>query len=238
MLLVVLGYNGATLGCVGEGVAFLILSMLNDNYALTKRDVEPHTNYDFETHSQWKASGNCTTTHCMLADGVPLHTWTSVGNGSYNGAPYELHFMNTGKNHGYSATRGLPSNRTMVADIERRARRGNLQVTLYSPQTHPWVFGDITEKEYYQSLIDVTTYAAMDSANKGYTIPVTPGKIIVLLSSTVVIVYMRVCWIFPILLWVLLSGCHLPMLTTTYQVAPLKKTNHTLLLFTHTMAIR
>jgi hypothetical protein len=64
----------------------------------------------------------------------------------------------------------------MVADIERWARRGNLQVTLYSPQTHPWVFGDITEKEYQQSLVDVTTYAAMDSANKGYTITCNAWK--------------------------------------------------------------
>jgi hypothetical protein len=173
MLLVVSGDNGATLGCVGEGVAFLMLSILNDNYALAKRDGEPHADYNFETHSHWKASGNCTTTHCMLADGVPLHTWTSVGNGSYNGAPYELHFMNTGENHGYSAIRGLPSNRTTVTDIERRQRLPgkNFQYILYSPNLKPLVDMDKAEfGNFDQPLIDLTTDAAMESAKQGYTI--------------------------------------------------------------------
>lgn len=119
--LVVSGDNGAMLGCVGEVVEFLMLSILNDKYTLSvAKGAEPRTNYGCITHSHWMAPGNCTTTYCMLADGVPLHTWTSVGNGSYNGAAYEFHFINTGKIHGYSATRGLPSNSTMVSHLERR----------------------------------------------------------------------------------------------------------------------
>lgn len=180
------GNNGSTLGCVGEVVEFLMLSILNDKYALSasKRDAESRTNYDFITHSNWKASGNCTTTYCMLANGVPLHTWTSVGNGSYNGAPYELHFMNTGKNHGYSATRGLTSNSTMASHLERRgipvgvgSKGGSAQVLFDPGRMEPLINMDTAEfGDFDQPFIDVTTYGAMDSASKGYTITCNAWK--------------------------------------------------------------
>jgi hypothetical protein len=170
---------------VGEVVEFLMLSILNDKYALSaKRDVEPRTNYEFVSHSHWKASGNCTSTHCMLAEGAPLHTWTSVGNGSYNGAPYELHFINTGKNHGYSVTRGLPSNRTMFTHTERRgipsgrgAGRGPAQILFDPGKMAPLIDMDTAEfGNFDEPLIDLTTYAAVDSANKGYTITCNAWK--------------------------------------------------------------
>jgi hypothetical protein len=183
--IVISGDNGATLGCVGEAVEFLMISLFNDQYALsgTKRDVEPRTNYDFATHSLWKASGNCTTRYCMLAEGAPLHTWTFVGNGSYNGVPYELHFINTGSNHGFSARRGLPSSSTSTPDMERRQVRGVKVAGLnyYRPLTTAdfvtWdVYGKPIYPDFSQPLIDLTTDAAMESAKQGYTITCNTWK--------------------------------------------------------------
>lgn len=175
------GSDGATLGCVGELVEFLMLSILNDKYALSasKRDVEPRANYNFATHSQWKASGNCTTTHCMLLDGVPLHNWTSVGNGSYNGALHELHFLNTGKSQAYSASRSLSSssmtNSTSgnTTTYDKRQSLGGLRASFIFPpkKLDPLIDMDTAEYGKFDGpFIDVAAFGAMDATYKGFTV--------------------------------------------------------------------
>lgn len=40
----------------------------------------------------------------MLLASTPVHTWTSVGNGTYNGIYHELHFKHTNNTAHYRAT--------------------------------------------------------------------------------------------------------------------------------------
>lgn len=155
---------------IGDAAELIMITILNDDYALSKRDVRTHNDYQFVTHSHWKPSGNCTTRHCMLAADAPLETWTSVGNGSYKGVPHEVHFMNTGKNHGYSATRQLLSNST---HSKRRGGYGSIQTTQFvfgqGYLRKPLISWDEEEFGNFDKPIqDLTAYGAMDSANKGY----------------------------------------------------------------------
>jgi hypothetical protein len=117
----------------------------------------------------------------MLAEGAPLHTWTSVGNGSYNGVPYELHFINTGSNHGFSARRGLPSNSTSTTYMERRqAVQGHLPNgrVYFKPynSNHLSRWDAYEYPKFDQPLIDLTTDAAMESAKQGYMITCNAWK--------------------------------------------------------------
>jgi hypothetical protein len=113
----------------------------------------------------------------MLAKGAPLHIWTSVGNGSYNGVPHELHFMNTGTNHGYSVTRGLHSNST----IERRGipfqNRNTAQILFNPAKMEPLINMDTAEfGDFDKPLIDIGATVAIDMAEKNYTVGCTVVK--------------------------------------------------------------
>ena len=99
---IVAGEYGDGLGCIAEAAEFLIYSILDDAYALAKRD--SISDYHFNVHPDWQSASSCTT-HCMLLAGAPLHSWTPVGNGTFKGVYHELHFLNTGKTIGYKASR-------------------------------------------------------------------------------------------------------------------------------------
>lgn len=146
------------------------MSVLNDNYALAKRDGQARTNYDFVPHLHWEPSGNCTTTYCMLAKDAPLHIWTSVGNGSYNGVPHEVHFINTGTNHGYSVTRGLHSNSTIEQRGIPLAQTNYAQILFNPNKLTPLVAMDTSDfGDFDKPLIDLGAKVAIDTANKNFT---------------------------------------------------------------------
>ena len=77
-------------------MAYLFYGMSITASEEKKRDVTtrstarpiPH----FQLHQHWAPDGDSTTRHKLLKR-APLNTWVSIGNGTYNGIPHEIHFI-------------------------------------------------------------------------------------------------------------------------------------------------
>lgn len=141
----------------------------------------PSTDYHFVTHDEWKPVDNCTTSHCMLLQGAPLHSWTSVGNGSYKGARHDLQFLNTGKSLTYSATRiqSLNKNNNTISNTNEVFKRGRGTYRAgFTQQPHRMQITNFGSPRVpiYNSLPDIGSIGAMEGALKNY--PVNCIKII------------------------------------------------------------
>ena len=103
------GADGDTLGCIAKGVAWMTYSVYlldGGQGAVTPARRSPSSNHHLQVHSDWEPLENCTT-KCMLLEHTPQHTWTPVGNGTYNGIYHELHFMHTDNFMAHRAVQGV-----------------------------------------------------------------------------------------------------------------------------------
>lgn len=151
------------------------MSLLSDTYATRPAKRSLHTaNYTFATHPDWKPSGNCSNSHCMLQAGAPTHKWTLVGNGSYKGAHHDLHFLHTGTNVAYQAVRsGSSGSHNNIS--ERANPHVSISAILAAKPGKTWELAEFepyenSPKPYSKVLADLAAVAAMESAMKGFTV--------------------------------------------------------------------
>lgn len=92
------GVNGGTLGCIAAAVAWVTYSIYLHDGPVTNTPTRSlsSSNHHLQLHSHWEPVENCTT-KCKLVGRAPQNTWTSVGNGTYDGIFHELQFMHTDK---------------------------------------------------------------------------------------------------------------------------------------------
>ncbi|KAI1323374.1 glycosyl hydrolase family 71-domain-containing protein [Xylariaceae sp. FL0255] len=121
------GEYGSWLGCVGETLEWLLLSVFADPNSLTERDASDSTkskstrSWAYTPVSNWIAKSNCST-HCRLLAEAPVGTWVPVGEGHINGQVHSLHYQVTEKNNfAYRATRGhLDEASEAKSSVEKR----------------------------------------------------------------------------------------------------------------------
>lgn len=105
--------------CIAEGVMWLAFTVYTDGGPMettpTRRDLSS-SDYQFQYHLEWQPTGTCSTARCMAVAGAPLNTWIPLGNGTYNGKFYDLHFVHTGKVMGHRAWPGGFPNESSLAN--------------------------------------------------------------------------------------------------------------------------
>ena len=131
------GVDQGILGCIAEAVEWMTYAMYTDGGPVETTPIRRSLNSSlhqglnvllpyFQYHTKWHLAENCTTIRCMLISGTPSHTWTPLGNGSYNGTFQDLHFIHAGNLIGHRAWPGgipddLSGEKTLT---ERQYRHG------------------------------------------------------------------------------------------------------------------
>ncbi|KAH8658315.1 glycosyl hydrolase family 71-domain-containing protein [Xylariales sp. PMI_506] len=152
------GTDGDFLGCVGETVEWLMLSLMDDPDAITSRGTSS-SNYSYAPLSDWQSEPDCDT-HCRLQKQAPLNTWVPVGEGTYNGRNRSLHFMNTGSSLVYKA------HPTSIAEasIEKRFIHVVAAAIALSVGVNTALFTQIHDPNKHPIIASHVSMAAMDAA--------------------------------------------------------------------------